>query len=80
MEELLYASETIKRPSGFSPDGKLLAFHQLETETNLDIWILPLTGDRKPYPFLKTSFTEANAVFSPDGKWLAYQLERIRPD
>ncbi|MCM3875679.1 MAG: protein kinase [Thermoanaerobaculia bacterium] len=72
VEELLYASETIKRPTGFSPDGNLLAFHQLETETNLDIWILPLKGDRKPFPFLKTNFTEAGAVFSPDGKWLAY--------
>jgi dipeptidyl aminopeptidase/acylaminoacyl peptidase len=71
-EELLYASESIKRPNGFSPDGKLLAFYQLESDTNLDIWILPLTGDRTPYPFLKTSFTEANAAFSPDGKWLAY--------
>ena len=72
VEELLYASETIKRPSGFSADGKLLAFHQLETETNLDIWILPLTGDRKPFLFLKTNFTEANPEFSPDGRWLAY--------
>ena len=72
VEEVLYASETIKIPTGFSPDGNLLAFYQLEAETSLDIWILPLTGDRKPYPFLKTNFAEANAVFSPDGKWLAY--------
>ena len=72
VEELLYASETVKLPSGVSPDGKLLAFQELGAETNFDIWILPLTGDRKPYPFLKTSFNEANAVFSPDGKWLAY--------
>jgi len=72
VEELLYASESVKLPSGFSPDGKLLAYQELGTETNFDIWILPLTGDRKPYPFLKTSFNEANAVFSPDGKWLAY--------
>ena len=72
VEELLYASETIKLPSGFSPDGKLLAFQELGAETNFDIWILPLTGDRKPYPFLRTNFEEDNAVFSPDGKWLAY--------
>jgi len=72
VEELLYASETIKLPSGVSPDGKLIAFQELGVETNFDIWILPLTGDRKPYPFLKTSFNEADAVFSPDGKWLAY--------
>ena len=72
VEEVLYASESVKVPSGFSADGKLLAFHELGAETNFDIWILPLTGDRKPYPFLKTSFNESNAVFSPDGKWLAY--------
>ena len=71
-EELLYASETVKVPSGFSPDGKLLAFTELGQDTGFDIWILPLSGDRKPYPFLKTTFSESGAVFSPDGKWLAY--------
>ncbi|HQR68292.1 MAG TPA: protein kinase, partial [Thermoanaerobaculia bacterium] len=72
VEELLYASDTVKQPSGFSPDGRLLAFQELGTETNFDIWILPLTGELKPYPFLRTNFSEGNAVFSPDGKWLAY--------
>ncbi len=72
VEELLYTSETVKLPSGFSPDGRLLAYTELGSETNFDIWILPLTGDRKPWPFLRTTFAEANAVFSPDGKWLAY--------
>ena len=27
----------------------------------------------KPYPFLSTPFSETNGVFSPDGKWVAYQ-------
>ena len=71
-EELLYASESVKVPTGFSPDGKLLAYAELGQDTNFDIWILPLTGDRKPYPFLKTTFSEGGAVFSPDGKWIAY--------
>jgi len=26
-----------------------------------------------PRPFVKTKFTEFNALFSPDGKWIAYQ-------
>jgi hypothetical protein len=34
---------------------------------------LPLTGERKPYAFLHTEFAEGNAVFSPDGHWVAYQ-------
>jgi Tol biopolymer transport system component len=72
-EELLFASESIKRPSAVSPDGKFAAFYELGAETNQDIWILPLAGDRKPFPFLRTSFSEAHATFSTDGKWLAYQ-------
>ena len=40
--------------------------------TGNDIWVLPLTGDRKPYPFLKTESQENWAAFSPNGKWVAY--------
>jgi Tol biopolymer transport system component len=36
------------------------------------IWILPLFGDRKTYPFLQSNFSAREATFSPDGKWLAY--------
>ena len=35
--------------------------------------VLPLSGERKPYPFLSTVFNEAQGVFSADGKWVAYQ-------
>jgi hypothetical protein len=30
-------------------------------------------GDRKPFPFLSTPFTEEQGIFSRDGKWVAYQ-------
>jgi hypothetical protein len=36
------------------------------------VWILPLFGDRKPFAFAETTFIEASAVFSPDGRWIAY--------
>ena len=32
-----------------------------------------MDGDRKPWVFLKTSFDERNAQFSPDGRWVAYE-------
>jgi Tol biopolymer transport system component len=35
--------------------------------------VLPLTGERKPIPFLKTPFNEFGAKFSPDGRWVAYR-------
>ena len=40
--------------------------------TGNDILVLPLTGDRKPFPFKQTSDSENWAAFSPDGKWVAY--------
>ena len=49
-------------PSGESSSGR----------TRDDIWILPLSGDRKPFPFARTEFSEGQAKFSPDGKWLAF--------
>ncbi|HWU37204.1 MAG TPA: hypothetical protein VN203_06095, partial [Candidatus Acidoferrum sp.] len=36
------------------------------------IWVLPITGDRKPQPFARSNFQEGSGRFSPDGKWVAY--------
>jgi hypothetical protein len=35
--------------------------------------VLPLDGDRKPFPFVQTDFDERDGQFSPDGMWIAYQ-------
>ena len=34
--------------------------------------MLQLEGEREAQPFLQTPFEEGGAVFSPDGRWLAY--------
>ena len=41
--------------------------------TGNDLWVLPLFGDRKPFPYLQTRFNENGGQFSPDGRWIAYQ-------
>jgi Tol biopolymer transport system component len=58
----------------WSTDGRLLAY-QLDNpdKRGSDIWFLPISGDNKPQPFLGTEFSQANARFSPDGKWIAYE-------
>jgi Tol biopolymer transport system component len=71
-EEILTTSDYPWWPASLSPDGKLLAFQQNEPETGVDLSILPLEGDRKPYSWLKTKFIEWGAAFSRDGKWIAY--------
>lgn len=37
-----------------------------------DVWVLPLFGDRKPFPYLQTNFNERDAKLSPNSQWLAY--------
>ncbi len=76
-EEVLFQSEGIKRPSSWSADGRFLAFAWLEGPNRKgDIWVLPLTGERKPFPFIQTSqFDEEHAQFSPDGRFVAYDSD-----
>jgi len=68
-------SDTDKHISDWSHDGRYAAYTQIDSKgkTQADIFILPMTGDRKPYVLLQTQFAEGNAVFSPDGRWLAHQ-------
>jgi len=40
--------------------------------TNMDLWIAPQVGDRKPFPYLQEPYSEQNGIFSPDGHWVAY--------
>jgi Tol biopolymer transport system component len=62
-----------KFASDWSRDGKYIAFSVQAKDTNWDLWILPTFGDQKPYPFLKTKFSELWPAFSPDGRYIAYQ-------
>ena len=40
---------------------------------HFDLWYLPLAGeDRKPRPYLQTQFSQSQARFSPDGRFVAY--------
>jgi dipeptidyl aminopeptidase/acylaminoacyl peptidase len=80
-EEVIYAAnEQAKYPNDWSPDGRVLAYNEWKRGVS-EIWMLPLSGERKPYPFLQAPFSQLGAEFSPDGKWLAYfSLESGRPE
>ncbi|MDE3179081.1 MAG: serine/threonine-protein kinase [Acidobacteriota bacterium] len=58
----------------WSPDGRYIAYERLDPrgETGWGIWMLPLFGDKKPFPFIQGPFNDREASYSPDGKWLAY--------
>ena len=43
-----------------------------------EIWqvkVLPLEGDRKPFPFLERKVNDGWAKLSPDGRWMAYSSD-----
>lgn len=59
-------------PVSWSPDGRYILYVTNGAGTSNDIWVLPLTGDRRPYPYQRTAASENWAAFSPDGRWVAY--------
>ena len=71
LEEQLIAGGA-PSPDAWSPDGKFLVFTDPHPGTSWDISILPVTGDRKPQPFLNSQFAEWGSSFSPDGRYLTY--------
>ena len=70
-----------KMPTSFSPDGRfLLYFTNSLSNTGSDVWVLSLGTDRKPLPLLDSKFNETDGVFSPDGRWIAYQSDESGRD
>jgi len=62
-----------KEPDRFTPDGRFLIFdYRARPADGYDIWVLPMFGDRKPYPFIEGKGNDSWATISPDGKWVAY--------
>jgi eukaryotic-like serine/threonine-protein kinase len=60
-------------PGAWSPDAKVLLFYEVgHPNTGIDMWVLPMDGDRKARSLLASRFAETGADFSPDGQWLAY--------
>ncbi len=71
-EELLLASAHDKFPTDWSPDGRFLLYNNTDPKTGYDIGAVPVIGDRKPFPVVRTNFEERDGQFSPDGKCRAH--------
>src|SRR5262245_3231280 len=72
-EEVRLADRRNRFPSSWSPDGRFMMYMVDNGEpSGWDLWLLPLSGTRRPVPFLQTPFNEAQGQFSPDGRWIAY--------
>ncbi len=59
--------------ASFSPDGRFLAYVELNEEGSPDLMCLPLDGEGEPRPLLRTEYNEMFPQVSPDGRYVAYQ-------
>ena len=70
-EELLLAgADQQVRLDSWSRDGKYLFYSRPTSDAQLEIWSLPVEGDRKPSLVVPRGSVPD---LSPDGRWLAYQ-------
>jgi Tol biopolymer transport system component len=72
-EERLRESAENEVPIDWSPDGRFILFTIQGLVGGIDLWALPLEGDRKPVAVATSSFVESNGRFSPDSHRVAYQ-------
>jgi Tol biopolymer transport system component len=71
--ELLLKSDVASIATDWSHDGRYVVYTHGTAAAGQDIWISPVTGGDKEIQIVHTSGNVDNAVFSPDGAWIAYQ-------
>jgi eukaryotic-like serine/threonine-protein kinase len=72
-EELPLKSSEANFPTSWSHDGRFLLYRTRQPgRPNASLWVLPLEGDKKPFPIARTEFNEHDGQFSPDGHFIAY--------
>jgi serine/threonine protein kinase/Tol biopolymer transport system component len=79
-EEVLLEDNRDKSPQSWSPDGRFILYTSSGPPTGDDLFVLPLSGDRKPVPFLQTPFNEYDGQFSPDGRYVLYVSDESGKD
>jgi Tol biopolymer transport system component len=64
-----------QQPTDWSSDGRFIVYRENDPRIGGDLWMLPLFGERKPFPFQRTPFNETNARFSPNNRWVAFDSD-----
>ena len=72
-ETLVFESKQHKSADDLSADGRYLVYDTGgASDTTTELWILPLFGERKPFPFVQGKFNATQAEFSPNGRFVTY--------
>jgi DNA-binding winged helix-turn-helix (wHTH) protein/Tol biopolymer transport system component len=68
----LHPSERVQVPASLTPDGRRLFFTEIAPSTGADIWSVE---DGPAEVYLRGPTSESAARVSPDGRFLAYQVD-----
>ncbi|MGA8366630.1 MAG: protein kinase domain-containing protein [Candidatus Acidiferrales bacterium] len=71
-EPIYVSKDQAKAVDDLAPDGRYVVYDTLGGAYLTDMWVLPLTGERKPVPFVQGNFAARAARFSPNGRYVAY--------
>ncbi|HEU5182014.1 MAG TPA: protein kinase [Candidatus Polarisedimenticolia bacterium] len=71
-EALLLESEGSKYPQDWSPDGRFILYQVVTAQSNIQLAVLPMDGEKKPYPLIQSTYGVRQGQFSPDGRYVAY--------
>jgi len=70
-EERFFVTDAHVHLSSWSTDGRTILFEQGEADTGWDLWMYRL-GESRPQPVFKSRADEMSGVFSPNGRFIAY--------
>jgi serine/threonine-protein kinase len=75
-ERLSSKPDVVQTPTSVSADGRWLLFDEggPNQKAGAGVWVMRLDGDRTSRPFVAESLGERDGQFSPDGRWVAYQV------
>jgi Tol biopolymer transport system component len=72
-EEAVLIGDGEMYPTDWSRDGQFVVFEKKVAPSGArDLWVLPLSGDRRPFSFVATDADEREGRLSPDNRWMAY--------
>ena len=75
-EELLQQSGEPQRIADWSADGRFILYEQGDpSKGRIELWAVPISGDRRPFPVVQGPSRDESGRFSPDGAWIAYNSD-----
>jgi len=71
-EARILSSDSGAWPDDWSRDGGYLLYESTDPKTRSDLWVMPMKGGGKPFPYIQAPFDQGHGQFSPDGRFVAY--------